>query len=127
MIPLRRRTTNLVVLGCLVLTLGAFGLGVTSLVLRPETRGLPLVAWALLALGWHEIAGEPWSRENALFCLSFSLPLVMGGLAVYELVARFEHGLAYGVVGLGAMALLFFVFFLRALVASGSADYPYDD
>lgn len=127
MIPLRRRTTNLIVLGCLGLTLVAFGIGTVALVLRPETRGVALVAWAVLGLGMHELTGEPWSRGNAALCAGFTLPLAFGGLAVYELAARFEHGLTYGVLGFGAMALLFFVFFVRALVASGSADYPYDD
>jgi len=124
---LRRRTTNAIVAGMLVFTSIALVLGALALVCRPETRLVAPCALALASLGLNAFAGERVTSKSFAAYAALTLPIVLGGLAVYEAHVRWDLALGSLLFAFAAMVVLFFAFFLRALIASGSADYPYDD
>ncbi len=124
---LRRRTNDVIVAGLAVFTSVSLVLGVLALVCRPETRLVAPCALVSSSLGLHALAGERVSGKSFGAYAALTLPLVLGALAVYEARARWDLDLGWLFAAFGAMVLLFFLFFARGLIASGSADYPYDD
>lgn len=114
-------------IGCTVSTLVAMVLATLALVYRPETRWPGLAAWIVLAIGLHKMAGEHVSLGSVVFAVAFTLPLALTGLAGYEVHQRWTIPMSVCVGVGGAVFLLFLVVFFRLLIASGSADYPYDD
>lgn len=114
-------------LACTVTTVIALVLGGVALVFRPETRLPALAAWVFLAVGLQRLEGSRLSRESALFASGFTLPLVLAGLAAYEMRTRWALSSDVCFALIAGVVVLFGAVFIRALIASGSADYPYDD
>ncbi len=127
MAPLRRRTSNVLMSAVAATTVVALILGGVALVYRPEARLPALAVWVFLAVGVQRLEGSRFSRESALFAGAFTLPLVLVGLAAYELRTRWAISTDICFLILACVVVLFGAVFVRALIASGSADYPYDD
>jgi hypothetical protein len=124
---LRRRTSSLLLhasLACAVVTL-AFAIVAWSG--RPETRIPTLLGWCLAGACVVAFAGEGVSRANVIFAALFSLPIVSTVVATYEVHMRWGVSMSWGLLALVVVLALHGAIFLRALIAAGGADYPYDD
>ena len=127
MAPLRRRTSNVLMLAVAATTIVALVFGGMALVYRPEARLPALAVWGFLAVGMQRLEGSRFSRESALFAGAFTLPLVLVGLAAYEMRTRWAISTDLCFLLIAGVVVLFGAVFVRAMIASGSADYPYDD
>jgi hypothetical protein len=127
MTVLRRRTGNVLLLGCVVVTLLGAWPAIIALAQRPETRLPALALWLALGIGLHRLAGEPLSVVSLVSAFAFTLPLTSTALAAYDAHACWGVPALACIAGVAAVLVLFGTVFLRLLVASGSADYPYDD
>jgi hypothetical protein len=124
---LRRVTSN--VLDLIAVLVDGTGLIVASLALlrSPAFRLPSLVGWMAVTGAVHMFTGTRLTGTN------FLLATLLGGLITAPVVALVDlqsmHGLSTGIfaVGVVVILLLHIVFLVRALIASGSADYPYDD
>lgn len=121
-VPLRRRTDRLLSAALLLGLVPALAGAIWTIAHRPADRGLALLLAPLLLLAALPFCDGSW-RLAAIVALL---------LEIFGLAAACLHHL-YGVptpaaalVIVAALALLG-ALLLRALVASGSADYPYDE
>lgn len=111
---------------CLACALAALALGGLTLALRPYALVAAPILWLVASLGLHRLSGERASAPSIAFAALFTLPLVLGVLAVYEVTVRWQAP-GWAFAGLGAMVIAFALVFARLVIAAGSADYPYDD
>jgi hypothetical protein len=117
----------MLVLPALACALVTLALGMVAWWGRPETRIPTLVGWCLAAAFVVAMIGEGVSRANVIFGALFSLPIVSAMVAAYEAHMRWGVSMSWGLVALVVVVALHGAIFLRALIAAGSADYPYDD
>jgi hypothetical protein len=120
--PLRRRTGRL--LGCALIAclLFAIVVGVPVVCVDPSGALAAVGVAAALAAGLTRAADEGAGTFAILFIVLAPL-----GLGVYALHVRFgwsETAIFWAAV---AIALLVLTIFARGVIASGSADYPYDE
>ena len=110
-------------LACALVTLALGGLAVWA---RPEMRPLALFGWFALGAIVQSLSRER-SRQSALVAAVLPLPIVSTALAAYEVHLRWAAPTAGSLVAVALVLAPYGTLFIRALIASGSADNPYDD
>jgi hypothetical protein len=123
---LRRSTSSILAWAAIACAVVTFALGSLALWVRPETRPLTLFGWFALGAIVQSLSRER-SRQSALFAVVLPLPIVSAASAAYEVHVRWGVPTASSLVAAALVLALYGTLFVRALVASGSADYPYDD
>jgi hypothetical protein len=120
MAMLRRRTTQLLAIAFSIVFAACLG-GATWVIVRDPHLGLVVVATAIVgAVMLYDILDGPAFAAIVGAALGI---VALGGYALY--LAGASARLA--VYAIGGVVVLVVVILLRAMIASGSADDPYDD
>jgi hypothetical protein len=120
MAMLRRRTTRLFAIAFLIAFAACLG-GAAWVIVRIPDAALVVVAAAIVsAVMFHDMLDGP---VFAAIVGAVVGVVALAGYALYlaGIPARVASGVVIGVVVLATAILV------RAMIASGSADYPYDD
>lgn len=107
--------------------LAGLGASVAGLLVDPSLWPAAAVIWSVVCGGTHMFTGDGLTRRGCLFSGLFGTALAGAafGLVCLRLV---WHVPAWAVWLAGAAVLaLHLLILIRLLVASGSADYPYED
>lgn len=124
---MRRSTTRVLMWSAVAADLAGLAASVAGLWIEPRRWPAAALIWLVACGGTQLFTGDRPSKRGCLFTGLFGTALAGGifGLVCLRLV---WHAPAWvvGLVGAAVLALHGLVL-MRLLVASGSADYPYED
>ena len=124
---LRRVTSQILALTAIAIDGTGLMRAGLALLRNPGWRLPALVGWAAMAVAVHLFTGERATRQNLLLATLLGCLIAAPMVALLDLRTRLQLSTELLVAGVVAVLLLHVVILVRAIVASGSADSPYDE